>query len=254
MIQPIEQILDLMSKSISIKESNKKEGAFIYIDHSSVIKGCEGQIKIKDLVRWVALARVDPYWSAPFFGTCESDLPEETQYLLWERGDGSYGILLPVIDGDLRTTLKGNEKGLAFIVNGAIKDEEPEIVFAAYVSTGSDPYELTCNSIKILSKKLGTFKIREDKYKPEFINYLGWCTWDAFKHDVDEEKVLEGLESFKKGGVQPGFMILDDGGLDTQGDYLNNFAVHPEKFPGGLKELVNTSKEKYGIKLFGMRI
>ena len=33
----------------------------------------------------------------------------------------------------------------------------------------------------------GTAKPRVDKVVPEFVNYFGWCTWDAFYSTVSAE-------------------------------------------------------------------
>ena len=46
---------------------------------------------------------------------------------------------------------------------------------------------------------------------PSFANYFGWCTWDSFYTDLSSNRVIQGLESFKRTGVTPRFLILDDG-------------------------------------------
>jgi raffinose synthase len=42
-------------------------------------------------------------------------------------------------------------------------------------------------------------------------SYLGWCTWDAFYHDVSAQGIMSGLDSFRRAGVQPRWIIIDDG-------------------------------------------
>jgi hypothetical protein len=69
------------------------DGSFLRIDAASVSAGTTAPLQIAGLRRWMALARLDPYWMRPHFGNAESEIPRETQYLLWEREDGSYGIL-----------------------------------------------------------------------------------------------------------------------------------------------------------------
>ena len=46
---------------------------------------------------------------------------------------------------------------------------------------------------------------------PSFANYFGWCTWDSFYTDLSTNRVIQGLKSFKRTGVTPRFLILDDG-------------------------------------------
>ncbi|KAF9615660.1 hypothetical protein IFM89_025646 [Coptis chinensis] len=53
-----------------------------------------------------------------------------------------------------------------------------------------------------------TFHHREKKKLPQFLDWFGWCTWDAFYTDVTAEGVDEGLQ---RGGTPPRFLIIDDG-------------------------------------------
>eukprot|EP00878_Enallax_costatus_P037111 GHUV01041902.1.p1 GENE.GHUV01041902.1~~GHUV01041902.1.p1 ORF type:complete len:116 (-),score=1.40 GHUV01041902.1:323-670(-) len=52
---------------------------------------------------------------------------------------------------------------------------------------------------------------RWQKSIPDICNYLGWCTWDAFYHDVSARGVVGGLRSFESVGVTPRWIIIDDG-------------------------------------------
>lgn len=60
--------------------------------------------------------------------------------------------------------------------------------------------------------KGGSFRMgRTRALGPSFSNYFGWCTWDSFYTDLSSNRVIRGLESFKRTGVTPRFLILDDG-------------------------------------------
>lgn len=50
--------------------------------------------------RWLACARNKMWWMTPEWGVSGRELPPETQFLLLELADGSYAILLPLIDND----------------------------------------------------------------------------------------------------------------------------------------------------------
>lgn len=64
--------------------------------------------------RFLACARNKLWWMTPEWGASLSSLPPETQFLLAELppgGTGStqrYALLLPLIDGDFRGTLRPN--------------------------------------------------------------------------------------------------------------------------------------------------
>ncbi|MDX2110813.1 MAG: Sip1-related alpha-galactosidase [Verrucomicrobiota bacterium] len=201
--------------------------------------------------RWLALARHGFYWNHPEFGSLWETVPYETQFLLWELVDGGYGLLLPLIAGDNRATISGGRDGLHLVWEGALGDATAPAVLL-FSARGENPYTLVEDSVAAVADQLKSFRTRQQKLAPEFANLLGWCTWDAFYHEVDEAKVYEGLRTFKEGGVVPGFMILDDGWLDTTGDYLNAVTPDPKKFPNGLAQLGKTAKKEYGIQRFGV--
>lgn len=76
---------------------------------------------------------------------------------------------------------------------------------------GSNPFEVVYQAVKAVEKHMQTFHHREEKKLPSFVDWFGWCTWDAFYTDVTAEGVEQGLESLSKGGAPPRFLIIDDG-------------------------------------------
>ena len=93
-----------------------------------------------------------------------------------------------------------------------------EAVTALFIAVGDDPYALLEAGAKRVMARMQTGRLRREKPLPRFIDQFGWCTWDAFYHEVSHEKVREGLESFKAGGIMPRLLILDDGWLSHAGD------------------------------------
>ena len=67
---------------------------------------------------------------------------------------------------------------------------------------------MPCHALSVLA---GGSKPRWVKQLPEVAHYLGWCTWDAFYHDVSAQGIAAGLNSFKQAGVLPRWIIIDDG-------------------------------------------
>lgn len=60
--------------------------------------------------RFLACARNKLWWMTPEWGSALGDMPPETQFLLLELEEpGAYGLVLPLIDGDFRATLRPNK-------------------------------------------------------------------------------------------------------------------------------------------------
>ncbi|GJM97006.1 hypothetical protein PR202_ga13896 [Eleusine coracana subsp. coracana] len=80
-----------------------------------------------------------------------------------------------------------------------------------YVHAGTNPFDTITQAVKVVERHMQTFHHREKKKLPSFVDWFGWCTWDAFYTDVTAEGVKQGLQSLAEGGTPPRFLIIDDG-------------------------------------------
>lgn len=94
--------------------------------------------------------------------------------------------------------------------------------------------------------------LREDRAYPDVFNYLGFCSWNAFYHDVTSEGLCEKAAEFREKRIPVKWMIIDDGWLDKDGRYLCGFEADKAKFPDGLKACVRRLREEYGVKYVGV--
>ncbi len=243
-------------------ESAQVNGAFLQVAADAMSQGFSSGFKAPDAKRWLALFRHNPFWIHPAWGETLGQIPDETQMLLWERNDGMFGVLLPILDGDLRATLcgdvshgdvsHGDDDALRLQWDGAMPDAPANDATLAFVALGDEPFSLVKNAVAAVASHLKTFRLREEKPVPQLMQWLGWCTWDAFYHKVDERKVMAGLRSFANADVAPGFVIIDDGWLQTRDDYLQSFAAHATKFPNGLAPMIRRAKSEFGVREFGV--
>jgi len=141
--------------------------------------------------------RYSEFWCRPSFGGSDlSAIPDETQYLVLKLKDGRFVVLLPLVNREYKSVIKGGDgcivlktfswcKGLTSC-NGEV------LVYAV----GDDPYELTekCVSVAIETLSYDTKLIFERKY-PEVLEYLGWCTWDSMQIRVSEGEYLTSVEN-----------------------------------------------------------
>ncbi len=238
----------------SMKATGKTgSGQFYALSQAAIKKTKLGGLRVTGMKRYMALERTFYYWVNPTWGSTEFnfDPDKEIQFLLWERQDGHYGLILPIISGDLRATLGGGGKELEVHVEGALEGEEPASADLLYTAWGDDPHVLVAEAMYTIRTHLKSFRLREEKRVPEYTDQFGWCTWNAFYKKVNEQKVVKGLKTFVDGGVTPGMLILDDGWQNVRENMFNSFVPNKEKFPKGLGDLVLKCK-KMGVETFGV--
>ncbi|PKA45603.1 putative galactinol--sucrose galactosyltransferase 2 [Apostasia shenzhenica] len=171
-------------------------------------------------LRFMCCFRFKLWWMTQRMGTSGRDVPLETQFMLVEskgddNGDGEtiYIVILPLLDGQFRAVLQGNESDEIEICleSGDKEVETTQGLYMVYVHAGSNPFEVINQAVKQVEKHMQTFLHREKKKMPSFLDWFGWCTWDAFYTDVTAEGVIQGLNSLSEGGTPPRFLIIDDG-------------------------------------------
>ncbi|XP_057770328.1 probable galactinol--sucrose galactosyltransferase 2 [Salvia miltiorrhiza] len=233
-------------------------------------------------VRFMCLFRFKLWWMTQRMGTCGRDIPLETQFMLVESTDDEredrptiYTVFLPLLEGQFRAVLQGNERNELEICleSGDNAVETNQGHYLVYMHAGTNPFEVINQAVKAVEKHLQTFQHREKKKMPSYIDWFGWCTWDAFYTDVTAEGVEEGLKSLSEGGTPPRFLIIDDGwqqigsevkdaaeAVVQEGAQFANRLTgikENEKFKkngqtdeqeSGLKQVVKTSKQQHNVK------
>jgi raffinose synthase len=231
-------------------------GVFLRYTHtnsSSIFQTRLG--KLDGLRRFTCCRRDEPFWMFPAAGRGHADVPVETQWLLAETELNDCVMIVPLLDGPFRFSLGGETGGLTL----AGETGDPFTVgtggVALYLSVGADPYALAVEGARAVMNRLGTGRLSAEKPVPDFADSFGWCTWDSFYREVSAGKVREGLASFKAGGVEPRFIILDDGWQDykrtpTGEDRLVSFSANQARFGGDLSAVVRMAKQDFKIRRF----
>ncbi|CAL1353267.1 unnamed protein product [Linum trigynum] len=175
-------------------------------------------------LRFMCCFRFKLWWMTQRMGTNGKDIPLETQFLLVESkgggegvdqndGETIYTVFLPLLEGQFRAVLQGNDRNELEICleSGDSAVETNQGLHLVYMHAGTNPFEVISEAVRGVEKHMQTFVHREKKKLPGFLDWFGWCTWDAFYTDVTAEGVEEGLRSLSKGGTPPRFLIIDDG-------------------------------------------
>ncbi|XP_010257201.1 PREDICTED: probable galactinol--sucrose galactosyltransferase 2 [Nelumbo nucifera] len=248
-------------------------GAFIGATASSSKSLHVFPIGILEGFRFMCCFRFKLWWMTQRMGTCGKDVPLETQFMLIESKDtvegGNqeeslviYTVLLPLLEGQFRAVLQGNEKNEIEIClesgdNAVLTNQGLHLV---YMHAGTNPFEVINQAVKAVEKHMQTFLHREKKKLPSFLDWFGWCTWDAFYTDVTAEGVVEGLTSLSEGGTPPRFLIIDDGwqqiGSEVKND-VNCVVQEGAQFASrltGIKENAKFQKnDKNGEQVSGLK-
>ncbi|ORX93825.1 glycoside hydrolase [Basidiobolus meristosporus CBS 931.73] len=199
---------------------------------------------IKSVVQWVGLKRRGLYWLEPLTGLRNPDFSDfDIQYLLWQRRDGTFGVLVPVADESCSAALRSNKEGKIWL--SAINDTKGTTKAKILLSYGHDPFEVTKNCMKgaraIFAQADNVGGWHEKLYRR-----LGYCTWNAYYTDISHEKLVELAGSLKNSRVPVSYLIIDDGWLNiSPSAQLKTMSADPNKFPHGLKAIISQIKEEY---------
>lgn len=204
------------------------------------------------LQKALALYLYSDWWSRPHFANDLNGLPRRTQMVLWEREEGGYVCLVP-LPGSARTEFS-SRTGTAGCDVSLVDPGHAEWSGPCFVAAcGEDPYELVRRCVVRGMQVCGhPGKPRWEKPLPEAFQGLGWCTWNALYHNVNEKAVLEKAAEFRNEGLPIRYLLIDDGWSETRDYRLISFDTNPESFPRGLRPLVQDLKGEFGIPYVGV--
>lgn len=196
------------------------------------------------------------WWTRPAFVTTWSDLPEHTQAVYLDYGD-HFGCLLFMAGNEYKAQAvaasgKGTDRetlsvGMTAYCAGQMSLEEPVFV----LSEADTPYEAVELACRAAADRAGVL-LREKKELPEIFDYLGWCSWDAFYTDINEEKVRQKAEEFKEKDIPARWLLLDDGWLSVREERLYDLMPEKEKFPDGFSQLTEDLKKDSYVRWIGV--
>ncbi len=203
------------------------------------------------------LYRRSEWWNRVEVNCKLEELPENGQALLMKRTHG-YGFMMALCDEKFKCNFVGNpEGGFSIYVwdNTPSNDCDTAAVVFGF---GDDIYELPSRVIKDGFAAIGRpQRLRQDREFPKELEYLGWCSWDAFHLDVSHEGLMQKAEEFKQKEIPVSWMMIDDMwgyvknnklGVNSTRE-LYSFEADPVRFPQGLKGAVSDLKEHYPIKV-----
>ncbi len=208
--------------------------------------------------RGTAQKRLKIYWTAPVFVSDYRLLPPANQLLLWRQTKREgYHLMVPLAGGGMVGELGVAEINYRPEFRVAASSYDPKLAprrvpLFAYASSG-DPYRLTRATYETAFAATDQHgRLRWQKGYPEIFRNFGWCSWNAYEHTVNEEKILASVRSFRDKRIPLGFVLVDDGWLSVKNDRLTDFGADPAKFPGGLERLARRLRGDHSIPHVGV--
>ncbi len=198
-----------------------------------------------------ALYMLNDWWTRPAFLSSFQDIPERTQVLFIHEENMSHCIL--ALTGNIfKTSLtQGTDTAIqvkVFSGMETLKDfDEPVIL----IGSSKSIREAADKAMKAMAE-LNHLPLLGERAVPDMLQYLGWCSWDAFYQDVNGEGLIEKAKELKEKHVPVNWFLIDDGWLSTEGKKLTAYEPDQKKFPGGFKPFLNRINEITGIKRFGV--
>ena len=164
-----------------------------------------------DFDEFMAIENHSPYWCRPVFGRDLHDLPAKVQALLLRKGE-RYRYILPICADTWKTVIRGGQDGMEFRISADCAGVTDCVRQLAWVEAeGTDPLKLAHDCAEAAAALLGNgLKLRGERNYPEVLEYLGWCSWDAFQIRVSEAGLLEKAAEFRDKQVPVRFAIIDD--------------------------------------------
>jgi hypothetical protein len=168
------------------------------------------------------------------------------------QGKKQYGYILPMVGDKTKTYLaKGTKSTLNFEMTAYTGGVNRINDLCFLLCEGENLYEITERVFR-KACQLKKIPMKSERNYPKMFEYFGWCSWDAFYTDINEEKVLQKVEELKTKQIPVRWILMDDGWLDIKDQCLMAFEPNSVKFPHEFKDMIKKIKEETKIQWVGV--
>lgn len=182
----------------------------------------------------------------------DSDISLGT-FMMLQKENGEYLAILPLVSNRIGNTFSIHDnKMYVTMATYGTATENVSVPFISYAQS-KNPYEAARQVWELAMEMDGVkenINWRESKKYPEAYHYLGWCSWEHYKHNINEDVILKAAKDIKKSPIPFRWMLIDDGYLDHKGGQLMSFGADKKKFPNGWEPIIAQKDEK--IKWMGI--
>ncbi len=236
----MKMIDNCMIASIEIKIVNETS----YVHNKFLDGGVRIKFNIQKDSKFLAHHNYNSWWTMPIICENEASIPENTQVLSWQNNGETY-VLQTLCDTEFKSIIESSENFCAVALRANTSGYSEICTKAFVIAKHENPYKAFEDAMEFSLKELnaGVKKSSERTY-PEMFNYLGFCTWNAFYSDVNEEDVIKKADEFCEKNLPVKWFLIDHGWSMSDTERLTSFKEDLKKFPSGLSGLKEILKSK----------
>ncbi len=213
------------------------------------------ELRLPDFEGAMAVYQHKDWWIRPGFIRKASETPDRTQLFLFRKKE-IWFALLSVCGEVCRTDMCGKDKNSLIIRMAPGAGNRNRLSdLSLVIAAGENPYRCCERAVEEALICLGRESmLRRHRSYPKMFEYFGWCSWDAFYHEVSHQGIVEKVREFRKKEVPVKWVLIDDGWLsaDYEEKTLTDLDAEKSRFPEGLESCVRELKEKYDIENIGV--
>lgn len=180
-------------------------------------------------------------------------------FMLIALKDGNILALLPLANHNTISDLYVTDEGklilrVANYGTQSVSGKVPVLAWGFGSNTNEASYSLF-NKLLEHDEYKKTMRLRYQKDYPEMFKYLGWCTWEQYKKEIDSELLKNEITKLKAINLPIRYAIIDDGHLSAHSaknikNQLASFSPN-DKFPQGFSPLLSL-RDPNGLKWMGL--
>ena len=103
--------------------------------------------------------------------------------------------MLAVCGEEYRTDIAGDGQELRITAASNCMNKSAADDLSLVLAAGSDPYLCCEQAVKKALALTGKQKMfRKERIYPEMFDYFGWCSWDAFYHEVSQDGIMKKMD------------------------------------------------------------
>jgi len=177
--------------------------------------------------------------------------------MLFQLHNGEYLTLLPLAGEASVSWLEVTENGDLILDYGSLGTDpipqNTQVPLLAWYSSRnvyesiSKAWELALSHSQV--KAAGS--LRNKKTYPEPLQYLGWCTWEQYRKNIDEQTLVKAIDKIEHSEAPIRWVLIDDGHQDDKNKLLKSLVPNKKKFPNGW-EPITSKKQEDAIRWMGI--